>query len=370
MVLLVLFVAVGAYLLVSRLGAAQLRSARGSTAALAMARDALIGRALADDNRPGSLPCPDTDDDGAVNGVAGNCTSSYLGRLPWKTMGLADLRDAAGERLWYVLSPALRDNEAAWPINGDTHATLTVDGADEIAAVVFAPGAALAGQNGRPGNAVADYLEGANADGDDAYRTGAPGEAFNDRLLVVRRSELMHAVASRIAGEALKCLHDFAAANSGRYPWAADVTASASGNYSDTDRTHFGRLPHGLDATSASLGITASWPAGCAIGSDSWDKNGWGQFVFYSLAPEFAPDAAPSPVCAGSCLAVANAAGGTDVRVVVIVAGEPLSGQHRVTAADRSGVANYLEGENATPADGRFERRAPGTAFNDVVVFE
>jgi hypothetical protein len=58
---------------------------------------------------PGYLPCPDLDDDGwaeptcgSQNGESGQ--SERLGRLPWKTLGLADLRDGHGERLWYAVS--------------------------------------------------------------------------------------------------------------------------------------------------------------------------------------------------------------------------------------------------------------------------
>ncbi|MFZ5463805.1 MAG: hypothetical protein ACOZB1_09835 [Pseudomonadota bacterium] len=49
------------YLFVRQLSANQLKISRGQNTetALALAKDALIGRAVTDDNRPGSLPCPD-----------------------------------------------------------------------------------------------------------------------------------------------------------------------------------------------------------------------------------------------------------------------------------------------------------------------
>ena len=102
---------------------AALRRDRDTAAAFAQAKQALIGRAVADDNRPGSLPCPDTDNDGSAETFVGADCPSYIGRLPWRTLGLPDLRDASGERLWYVLSPRFRDNSAAEPINSDTRAT-------------------------------------------------------------------------------------------------------------------------------------------------------------------------------------------------------------------------------------------------------
>src|SRR5688572_8050210 len=95
-------------------------------AVLDEARQALIGRAIADANRPGSLPCPDGDDDGSADLFVGSACASYIGRLPWRTLGIGDLRDDAGERLWYVLSPAFRDHPSAPPLNSDTRGTLMV----------------------------------------------------------------------------------------------------------------------------------------------------------------------------------------------------------------------------------------------------
>ena len=52
-------------------------------------------------SRLGDLPCPDRDDDGDADAVPGCDTAALaLGRLPWKTLGLPDLRDGDGERLW------------------------------------------------------------------------------------------------------------------------------------------------------------------------------------------------------------------------------------------------------------------------------
>src|SRR4051794_10591897 len=56
--------------------------------ALDYARQALIGRAVADANRPGSLPCPDGDDDGSADLFVGSSCPSYIGRLPWRTLGV------------------------------------------------------------------------------------------------------------------------------------------------------------------------------------------------------------------------------------------------------------------------------------------
>lgn len=74
--------------------------------ALGQARDALIGEArtrwcrqpvgtVAD-----ALPCPDVGG-GGEGLAAAACAPVAVGRLPWRTLGLKDLRDAHGECLWY-----------------------------------------------------------------------------------------------------------------------------------------------------------------------------------------------------------------------------------------------------------------------------
>jgi hypothetical protein len=112
-----------ALLLVAFVGAAfalQLAGAAGSgqreritQRALAQAREALIAYAIDHSINtivgPGYLPCPDLDDDGWAESTCGSMSgdsgqAERLGRLPWKTLGVPDLRDGSGERLWYAVS--------------------------------------------------------------------------------------------------------------------------------------------------------------------------------------------------------------------------------------------------------------------------
>ena len=87
--------------------------ARLTETALAQAREALI--AWAADHPvnasvgPGYLPCPDLDNDGWAEPTCGSLSGDTgqeqrLGRFPWKTLGLPDVRDGYGERLWYAVS--------------------------------------------------------------------------------------------------------------------------------------------------------------------------------------------------------------------------------------------------------------------------
>ena len=89
--------------------APELDADRKTALALAQAKEALLGYAAADANRPGSLPCPDINDDGDTTvGIDASCTATVVARLPWKQLRLTDLRDGNAERLWYAVSPNFR----------------------------------------------------------------------------------------------------------------------------------------------------------------------------------------------------------------------------------------------------------------------
>ena len=222
-------------------------------ATLARAKEALIARAVTDANRPGSLPCPDLiTNSGGLSNVPGDGKAdmftltqcpSYVGWLPWVTLDLPELTDDTGTRLWYALSPELRDDDIAQPINSDRALSLRLDGAADIAALVIAPRAALAGQT-RPSNNPADYLDGENGNGDDrTYVSGPQGPAFNDMLVAITRQELMAAVEKRVASEVKACLeqHAASAANTEHtYPWPAPLSNST---FRGTAGSLFGQLP-------------------------------------------------------------------------------------------------------------------------------
>lgn len=149
---------------------------RRTAESLAIAKAALIGYAIgvsnfSSDQRPGDLPCPDRNDSGNAGTSCGNASGNQqarrLGRLPWKTLGLPDLRDGDGERLWYAVSNNFKNNtRTACPtsgqpgcLNSDSRGTITVrnstgtlihDGTNPdpytpsgVVAVIIAPGAAL-----------------------------------------------------------------------------------------------------------------------------------------------------------------------------------------------------------------------------------
>lgn len=307
-----------------------------TAAALALARDALIGRAAADDTRPGSLPCPDVDNDGTADGAFGQCTR-FVGRLPWRTLGLPDMRDGWGERLWYVLSPAYRDNPAGGVLNSDTPGAYTLRSTDGtvlgngIPALVIAPGPVAGLQSRPPGTqgVVGMYLEGENANGDANYVAGAAGAAVNDTVLAIDREALFRAVVARVAKEAHAALERYRATN--QYFPPANPYASGAPAYVCDPAALSGRIPVTVGNGPPAAGCPAHKPWD-AEWPDWFFANEWHLVTHYAVSGACA---SPDPAVAASCTAGGGAQplsipGVSDaVRALVIVSGPARPGDVR-----------------------------------------
>jgi hypothetical protein len=206
-------------------------------------------------------------DDGIADLLTGNNCPAYIGRLPWRTLGLPDLRDGSGERLWYALSPNYRDHPSAGALNSDTLGQLAVTGAtptSNVVAIIFAPGGVVEISPGttqtRDTNVApctttgtplqnnwctANHLEGENANGlpptDLTFITSLASENFNDRSLTITTDELMRQIEKRVAGETRKAINSFRTSY-GTYPWLAPFDPTAS-EYVAIAGTNQGALP-------------------------------------------------------------------------------------------------------------------------------
>jgi type II secretory pathway pseudopilin PulG len=291
-VLLLLGVSAVIYTLVTPANRAIERDKR-TAAALAQARDALIGRAAADDNRPGSLPCPDIQtnivgtnvpNDGVADLLVGNDCPSYIGRLPWRTLGLPEsLRDGDGERLWYAVSSAFRDDTSAQPINSDTAGQLTITGTianTNVIAIVFSAGAVVGSQvrDIANENVVANYLENGNETGiaTNTFISGQATETFNDKLLAITRDVFFPIVEIRVAREIRSALQTYYTANS-YYPLAAQFPNNVS-----TSATYRGYVPTSTSACLIAPDLAPYLPA--------WfTANNWQRYIVYAVAPRCTP---------------------------------------------------------------------------------
>ncbi|WP_170285875.1 hypothetical protein [Propionivibrio limicola] len=284
---------------------------RKTLAALAQAKQALIAWSVmqgdigTDSNhRPGTLPCPDSNYFGSANSgnASGSCSSggaTAIGRLPWKTLATGPLRDADGELLWYVVSDNFRRpglNNAA--INSDTPGTLLLyageggtrlsPAGDELAALIFAPGPPLNGQNRLTfPNEVGSYLD-RHGNWNNTSTVGpfiagpwrdAQGNAvINDLIIGISARELIAAIEKRVLAEASQAQERHALANGGKYPNPAAANGlgctapianiNAAGTCASDATTCFGRLPEDSLAP-----YVAPW----------FLKNGWGRTIAYAV---------------------------------------------------------------------------------------
>ncbi|MDR1934265.1 MAG: hypothetical protein LBS49_01490, partial [Candidatus Accumulibacter sp.] len=314
--LLVMVLAFGSVLLTSLAGNnPETERRRRTLETLAQAKQALIAWAVLQGDtgtdshhRPGTLPCPDRNffGEAASGNASGSCSSggeTSIGRLPWKSLGMEKLRDAHGEPLWYAVSDSFRNpNLNSQAINSDSKGTLLLYAADgtlltpageELAAVIFAPGPPLPGQDRKipPDNTASDYLDvfagknNARAAGpfvQGPVKDGSGHLAVNDFVIGVSVRELVAALEKRALNQAQKALKEYFADN-GNYPHPApsdaadcasrigNVKASPIPPCASDSATCSGRLPE--DALAPYLDPDASW----------FLQNGWGRVLIYAI---------------------------------------------------------------------------------------
>lgn len=195
--------------------------------ALDEAKQALLGWSASQDD-PGKLPCPeDTSEIGhSYEGQSqSSCTLPAIGRLPWRTLGLGDIRDGNNDKLWYAISNGFRVS----PINTSTAAQLTVNSIPNSAvAIIFSSGVPLASQtrpiptSSSPPN-ISQYLDLLNSSGTASFTTSGAANNFNDRLMLITKAELFAIVTKRVLrevrGDLSQGLVDYYGSN-GTYPYA------------------------------------------------------------------------------------------------------------------------------------------------------
>ena len=367
-----------------------------TAAALAQAKAALIGFAASVElsgctssnncPRPGELPCPDTNDDGQAESSCGKADGSTgqvnrLGRLPWKTLGLPDLRDGYGERLWYAVSNSFKNNFRALPLNSDTQGTINVRDPNGTtiadfaagtgaAAIIFSPGAPLTRQDGviqdrspAGNNNPINYLDIANGEDNQNFvdklsngfiqgpiKDASNSIILNDTLITISRDDIMRVVEKRVAAEVINAL------GSGSVPKpaafndpsclgsAAIPTNCNSAPSTSPDR---GRIP-------ANPSLVWGGKAGFLNGiSTSWfQQNAWREVNYYTT---------------GLLILNNQPAAAITGRALVIMAGAALATQNR--SANKLQEANYLEDENSFPLDDTYTIRPviSTTPFNDKI---
>ena len=348
--------------------------------ALAQAQAALIAYAASHPTLPGRLPCPDIDNDGLEDAPCGAAGANQLGRLPWKTLGIPDLRDGSGECLWYAVSGAFKSNPPnPGPVNSDTNGSFTIkdDQGHTIAtnaiAVILAPGAALSTDDRTPlgatrcgGNVTAaNYLDTANGINNalgattGVFVVGLPSDTYNDRVAFISPAQFFPAVERRVAGEIKQLLSKYYAINS-YYPDANDF---ADASHNCTQGTTRGRVPLSISLSCSSPSL-ADWPAALP----AWfTADNWYLLTYYTRAPACS-SLGPGCTDIGGLLIVSNGPSPTNNKqALVIVPGPSLPGVLPVQPSPCVSAANCLDGTNGD-GDDIYTTQSPSPTFNDVVV--
>ncbi|MDX8378648.1 MAG: hypothetical protein R8K48_01170 [Gallionella sp.] len=294
-------------------GNIQLARDKITVAALAQAKDALIGYAITyTETHPGTpskvagyLPCPDTAGTAEIGGegaASGNCGAqnvSVIGRLPWKTLNIPPLRGGNGECLWYVVSGTYKNNPPTGLMNWDTNGQLQVYTADgstlltptdnQAVAIIFAPGTTTTGQNHAEttapvcgGNYTAsNYLDtvgivnnatvSATANAPSQFQFGNLTSPSSDRMTFITKQDIWNAMKIRRSGLLIKldtmtlrvtqCIIDFGKLNringdqnttNKSLPWPAKLSLSDYGktaSYNDKKNLYAGRVPYQVDTS-------------------------------------------------------------------------------------------------------------------------
>lgn len=432
MVMLVIMVMGISAVLISSLSTARLKNTRQETTsnALAQIKEALIGYAITyGDTHTGQvhgyLPCPDIDasnGEGSSNLSCGSKNVSSIGRLPWKTLGLSALRDSDGECLWYAVSGTYQSNQKTDLMNWDTRGlfealdTSSAPVAQDIVAVVFAPGPVLGNQNRAPDGTApicgGNYTASNYLDSDGTLNNGAVSASantttqfrltssaqINDRLIYITRQDLWNAMLKRtdfmttlatMTRKTAECIADYGRRNSGgsgdkRLPWSGRLLNPTTdywtdSNYDDEDGRMAGRLPYRVNTSNNDTDnwISDPWYQLTSNGSNCPNVSAWAAYypwwsnwkdhLFYALAYNFRPNSG-STAC-GTCLSV-NGSGA--YAAAVMFAGRPLAGQVRTTTGDHLDFSNYLEGRNFTngsnsSGNSNYQSGAETGSFNDIL---
>jgi hypothetical protein len=352
-------------------------------AALAQAREALISYAVTHSDQPGRLPCPDNSNFGQAGTTCSNGATTAnrltrLGRLPWKTLLVPDLRDGYGERLWYAVSANFLEAAGA-KINSDTAGEYTVTGRQEtsnVVAIIFSAGPPVGNQNrdatvtACPASGlsmarnlcVVNYLEAGNIDGNATFSAGAATQTFNDRVIVITQEALMRQVLARVTSEAQQVLNWFFSGTTGlpannHFPYA-NAPSDSSGECTDGELQ--GRVP--VQGTITSLGapeppckIASNWPS-----YPPWFyNNSWENYLFYAVSSACTQAATEAICLASGGLTVTGLS--TNAKALIIATGRAQTGQPQPCAT----VIDCLEDPENINGDTVFVRPAPSSSNND-----
>ncbi|WP_051258924.1 hypothetical protein [Chitinibacter tainanensis] len=300
LLLLFLLAAVGSSLLLRELKSREqsaLRQQR-SAEALLTARAALVAYSLTQPNAAGvplQLPCPYLSTSLGEGIAASSCAHGEVGRLPWRTLGIQNPLDGWGETLWYTRDSNFRAPASGRLLNSDLRATLQVyqnDGTtlataagDEAAAILFAPGPGIYGQDRSNLWNAAAFLEARagrnNATAGGPYIQGSLDASFNDQLLIISASDWLDRLKQRLASEIKLALESYRSSH-GYYPAPARISDARCSDNRQNSGSSTDWCPSVVGECRGILPQTDETYA--AINYPTWFRNNlWHRAVYYTV---------------------------------------------------------------------------------------
>jgi hypothetical protein len=378
------------------------RRAQATNAALAQARDALLGYALAYRDRLaaqdpdstgeddaamyGFLPMPDVGSDrfnigqqnpacntegcamDFVNGAFPAQNETIIGRLPWRTLGIPPLRDGHGECLWYAVSaghkslginPAIKMN---WDTPGQLDEIVINAGAlsakellnhDRPVAMILAPGTAFAGRSATAaivaecgGNyAVAEYLEGMNLLPVFPSTNGTSGDtsAQPKPLSIAGKLHSGSVLLANDSGIAITSDMLFGAILKSRH-FRADIREMLKRMAKCWSRNLPSLAPIAIDNTPPANKIAGRMPAAptsCNGLPDTAYGNNQDPKGYFAHYDDMIFIARPEPASG-----FFNVNGDPLCKGVVLFSGPRTPGKKRIDTTDKKTLSNYFEGDN------------------------
>lgn len=323
---------------------------------LSEARAIVMARALADDNRPGSLPCasPDTDGKGTYNGD--DCDADF-GRFPYRTLESMILRDADEEPLWYVLDPAFRDRATQQPFNPEEKpGALEIGDRGHFAAILLAPRVPLEGQVDDTRDSPDEFFEAGNNTSPDFTRCGDLSDC-NDHVRGISTDELFDKIQQRVITVVAERLDAF-----------FDESSPASGNRYLPDAEGFGGSDCAAEGEPGYLPVTddenGQGVCGEALERDEFPQwiidNEWLRMIVYHV----------DPACTQadkSCSEATLTLDGKRAFAIVGAPGRPLTGGSFDQVRPGYGIDDYLDASENTDEDLIYEREPLSRYQNDVL---
>lgn len=145
---------------------------------------------------------------------------------------------------------------------------------------------------------------------------------------------------------------------------SATITFSAQGKAGGTtvQRIEFRDIQRYTTPTIPDWLFSAVSPSGVTCLPANDDCNNWHQVAYYAVSQGYAPGG--DHTCTSPCLTVNGQGGGSNKQAVVVMTSGALTGQAHHTGT----ITDYLESENATPANFIFENKTRSSTFNDQVI--